>query len=336
MPGHILMTAVNAVAPIIALIGLGYFLKRAGILNDAFLKTANWLVFHICIPAMLFINVYDIESLGLIRWDMALYCMAVMTLLFGLGWVQGLAATADPRRRGVIWQCAFRSNFAIIGLPLAQALGGDQGAAVAAVLSAFAIPAFNVYAVIALSAYTGKKKGARKLIRGILLNPLVVGVALGLLALVLRAVQQAALGRIAISLREDLSFGYQVLKDLKNMTTPLALIVLGGQCEFSGVKGMFREIAVSVTTRVVIAPLLALCGAVALHKLGLMPCSNGEYAALIALFGSPVAVSSAIMARNMDNDHQLATQLVVWTSILSVATIFLTVCILMGAGLLIV
>jgi predicted permease len=52
------------------------------------------------------------------------------------------------------------------------------------------------------------------------------------------------------------------------------------------------------------------------------------------MFGSPVAVSSAIMAGSMKNDEQLATQLVVWTSLLSIVTIFATVCLLMGMGLL--
>jgi predicted permease len=46
-----------------------------------------------------------------------------------------------------------------------------------------------------------------------------------------------------------------------------------------------------------------------------------------------VAVSSAIMATQMNNDEQLATQLVVWTTLFSALTIFLIACILMGFGL---
>ena len=52
------------------------------------------------------------------------------------------------------------------------------------------------------------------------------------------------------------------------------------------------------------------------------------------MFGSPVAVSSAVMAGNMGSDEQLATQLVVWTSIFSIFTIFAQVVILMSMGLL--
>jgi predicted permease len=67
---------------------------------------------------------------------------------------------------------------------------------------------------------------------------------------------------------------------------------------------------------------------------GLLSCGVQEYPALIAMFGSPVAVSSAVMAGSMGSDEQLATQLVVWTSIFSIFTIFAEVCILMMMGLL--
>jgi hypothetical protein len=40
------------------------------------------------------------------------------------------------------------------------------------------------------------------------------------------------------------------------------------------------------------------------------------------------------MAGNMGSDEQLATQLVVWTSIFSILTIFIQVVLLMGMGLL--
>ena len=63
-----------------------------------------------------------------------------------------------------------------------------------------------------------------------------------------------------------------------------------------------------------------------------MRCCSG--AALLGSFGSPVAVSSAVMAGSIGTDDQPATQLVVWTSLFSVITVFAEVCVLMGAGLL--
>ena len=71
-----------------------------------------------------------------------------------------------------------------------------------------------------------------------------------------------------------------------------------------------------------------------LTLLGVLDFGINDYPALIALFGTPAAVSSAIMAGQMNNDEQLATQIVVWTSLFSIATMFITVCVLMAAGLL--
>ena len=68
----ILITAVNAVMPIILVILLGYGLKRNGFLSKEFLKNGNKLMFNICLPCMLFINVYEIESFSSIQWDIVI------------------------------------------------------------------------------------------------------------------------------------------------------------------------------------------------------------------------------------------------------------------------
>ena len=145
----------------------------------------------------------------------------------------------------------------------------------------------------------------------------------------------AYFGEVKLSLRRDLPFLYSALSQLKAVTTPFALLVLGGQFEFSAVKGLFKEIVVGTVWRIVLAPLLGIGLAILLSsKTGLLSCGVNEYPSLVALFGSPVAVSSAVMATSMGADDQLATQLVVWTSIFSTFTMFVMVCILMGMGLL--
>ena len=122
---------------------------------------------------------------------------------------------------------------------------------------------------------------------------------------------------------------------LSSLSTPLALLVLGAQFEFSAVKGLFKEIVVGTVSRVFIAPIVGIGLAVFLSShTNWLSCGVNEYPSLVALYGSPMAVSAAVMAGQMHNDEQLATQLVVWTSISSIFTIFLTVCIMMPAGLL--
>lgn len=334
---QVLTTALNAVMPIVLLIVLGYLLRQKGFLTDQFLSIGNKLVFSVCLPVMMFVNVYGIASISDVRWDICLYSVAAVALLFLLGIVMALAVTPVPERRGVLLQCSFRSNFAIIGMPLAATLGGEAGAAVAAVLSAVTVPVFNVLAVMALSAFrreNGRPVSGRKLLLDVVKNPLIDGVALGVAALLIRQWQVAQFGSVAFSLQRDLPWLYSAAKDLKSIASPLALLLLGGQFRFSAVKELWKEVAAGTVCRTVMAPLLGVGGAVLLGNWGVLQCGPAEYPALIALFGSPVAVSSAIMAREMHNDEQLATQLVVWTSIASIVTVFLTVCLMMSLGLL--
>lgn len=334
---QVLTTALNAVMPIVLLIVLGYLLRQKGVLTDQFLSIGNKLVFSVCLPVMMFVNVYGIASISDVRWDICLYSVAAVALLFLLGIVMALAVTPVPERRGVLLQCSFRSNFAIIGMPLAATLGGEAGAAVAAVLSAVTVPVFNVLAVMALSAFrreNGRPVSGRKLLLDVVKNPLIDGVALGVAALLIRQWQVAQFGSVAFSLQRDLPWLYSAAKDLKSIASPLALLLLGGQFRFSAVKELWKEVAAGTVCRTVMAPLLGVGGAVLLGSWGVLQCGPAEYPALIALFGSPVAVSSAIMAREMHNDEQLATQLVVWTSIASIVTVFLTVCLMMSLGLL--
>lgn len=337
MSVQIFMTATEAVLPIVLLILLGYFLRQKNFFSDTFIQMGNKLMFRIGLPTMLFVSVYGIKSLSEINWDICLYCVLATTTVFLLGCVTAVVTTPVPERRGVLVQCAFRSNYAIIGIPLAATLGGEAATAVAAVLAAALVPYLNILAVLALSIFrkdeNGEKLNVKKIAGDVARNPLIAGVLAGLLVLLVRQWQIKRFGTVVFSLERDLSVVYKVAKDLKAMTTPLALILLGGQFRFSAVRGLFKEIVVGTVWRTVLAPIVGVGGAVLLGHLGLFQCGAAEYPALIALYGSPVAVSSAIMAREMHNDEQLATQLLVWTSVASIVTIFAAVCLMMGMGL---
>lgn len=333
---NVFFTAVNAVLPILLLILLGYGLKRIGWVDSSFSKIGNKLVFNVFLPVMLFMSVYSIDSIASIQWDIVIYCSVILCLLFVVGYVIAIVGTKVPERKGVLMQCAFRSNYAIIGLPLAAALGGNEAMAVTSIISAFAIPFFNVFSVLSLSIFLKEKEQKkRNFLKEIIMNPMIIGVALGLVALVIRQFELQISGEVVFSLKEDTKFVYTALDNVKSLTSPFALIVMGMQFEFSAVKGLFKEIVFGTLARVVIAPLIGIGFAFILStKFGVISCGASEYPALLALFGAPTAVSGAVMAIQMKNDEQLATQLVVWTSVFSILTIFLAVCILMPAGLL--
>ena len=60
--------------------------------------------------------------------------------------------------------------------------------------------------------------------------------------------------------------------------------------------------------------------------------NGANFAAFVAMFASPVAVSTVPMAQSMGADHALAGQLVVWTTLISSVVIFLASFILKSVG----
>ena len=359
---EIFLTSLNAVLPIVLLILLGYLLRRFNFLNANFISIGNKFVFRVCLPCMLFVNIYDSMDSFNIDWSVIIYAVIIICLIFALGLVTAILTTKENKRRGVILQCTFRSNFAIIGLVLVERLGGDT--VIAGIVSAFSIPIFNILAVIALSIFVGdeekmldetslkanaegaantpvahkSKHGIKKIILNIVKNPLIIGVVTGLIFVAFRELERACCGgQTPFRFDNQFKFLYTAVSDLKIIASPLALVVLGGQFKFSAVKGMTKEIIVASVWRIVIAPLIGIGIAVLLSTYtDWITFDTAVYPTLIALFGTPVAVSSAIMAGEMKNDEQLATQLVVWTSVCSVLTIFVTVFVLMCAGLIVV
>lgn len=330
--------AFNAIMPIILLIFLGYLLRRKGFFDEKFLKTGNRLLFRVVLPLLIYTSIYDVSGLGAVKWDVVIYGVCMIFVLFVLGLASVLLFVKDKGARGVILQCVFRSNFAIIGLPLTKALGGDAGMQVTAVMVAFTIPIFNVLAVVSLSVF-GKEGAPRKSVKEMLVsiakNPLILAALLGLITLGIRAlIPLDGGGEPVFSLKKNLPFLYSALSDAADATTFLSLVVLGGLLDFSAVKGKLGYITMGTLWRVVIAPLLGLTGAVLLTNAGVLSCGPGEYACFIALFGAPVAISSAIMAAEMDADAELARQLVVWTSVCPIVTVFAIVVIFRSAGLL--
>lgn len=318
--------AAGAVAPIILTVAVGYFLKRVGLFPIPIAKAVNRIVFHVFLPCMLFLNVYGIESIGNVEPTYILYAVGATAVIFLLALPLSGLITRDRPRRGAIAQCAFRSNYALIGIPLTESLYGAAGITSATLLSAVSIPFFNVLAVITLSLFGGggKRPSVRSILRDILKNPLIDAVLAGLCVLLVRQ------GFVAwgIDFRlSDVTPLFKLLTYLSNAATPMALLALGAQFEFSAIRGMRREIIAGVAARTVLAPLLGIGAALLLFDF-----TGAQYAAFVALFATPVAVSSAPMAQEMGGNGELAGQLVIWTTLVSALTLFLLISLLRFIG----
>ncbi len=324
--------AANAVLPIVILIVLGYMLKRIGLLTKEFLDVGNKLTFRVLLPSMLFYNVYGIDRLSNINFAFVLFGVGAVLAVFFIAIAVCCAFTKDNAKRGTLIQAVFRSNYAIIGIPLAASLFGDRGAAEAGVMSAFCVPLFNTLGVTALTIFNGneqkQKVDVRKILLGVVTNPLIIGTAAGLAVLGIREI--FVINGIVFRLK-NVTVLYKALENVSSVCTPFALIVLGGRFEFSAVSRLWKEILFGTLLRNVAVPTAALTAAYLLKdSLGL----GGEhFAAYVGVFATPVAVASAIMAKEMGADDELAGQLVVWTSLASTVTIFIYVTVLRTIGI---
>lgn len=329
----------DAVAPILILVALGYCLKKINFASEQFFKTANSLVFRVFLPLMLFWNIYKIESLSGINWPAIIYCMSAVLIIAFIGYIVSKLITKDKSKIGVLTQCAFRSNHAIIGLPLAQMLGGVEAVAFASVLSAAVIPLFNTLAVFILS-YHSNSENSKPNLKDTLIktvkNPLIIAVACGIGVLIIRSfIPIDESGNTVFTLENNCKFIASAIESASKVASPLALVVMGAQLDLNAVKSLFREISAGVFMRLVMSPAIAIFFAYffTTHT-QLMNIGVNEYPALISVFASPVAVSSAVMVGEIGGDEQLAAQLVVWTSVFSMFSIFSIVFLLKSFSLL--
>jgi len=322
-----LIFAINAVTPIILTVIIGYLLKKSGFINIDFVKMANKLVFRLFLPAMLFLNVYKIENIGDMDFSFVVYAALMLICVFLIALPLVLILTKQPPRRGVLLQASFRSNYALVGIPLASSLFGDDGVAVATLLSAVFIPMLNILAVISLSIFNDKEKPSiKKILLGILKNPLIQSIAAGLFVIYIRYlfVKHGIGFRLC-----DITPIYKVLEYLSSLATPLALIALGAQFEFSAVSEMKKEIIFGTLMRTLLVPCLGI--GIAYFAFGNV-FGGAHFAAFVAAFATPVAVSSVPMAQEMGGDTTLAGQMVVWSTLFSVVTIFTASFLLKAAG----
>ena len=323
-----LIFALNAVAPIIILVAIGYMLKKIGWMDGKFVKMANKLVFHVFLPAMLFLNVYKIGDLGRVGYGYIVYTLVVLGVVFAAAVPLVLLSVKKRERRGALLQAVFRSNYALIGIPLAESLFGEEGVIIATILSAVVVPALNVLAVISLSIFRadGGKTSVGKIMLGIVKNPLIQGVFAGLCVLGIRA----AFVHFDISFRlADITPVYTVLEYLGRLATPVALLCLGAQFEFSAVASLKKEIIFGTLARTVFVPLIGIGMAFLFFR---EQFGGAHFAAFIAVFATPVSISSVPMAQEMDADVTLAGQLVVWTTLVSGFSVFLISFLLRSAG----
>ena len=303
--GADLIFSANVVVPIFLLILLGYFLTRIKLWDENFLKIANQVCFKCLLPVLLFYNVATANIFEVFNLKLIIYVCLCACILCGILFLIVPLFIKDKKRRGVMIQGTFRSNFLLFGVPLGLSIGGNEGAVLAAVVASFYVPVINMLSVISLYVFSeSENKSIKSALLGIVKNPLIIGGVSGLIFSLIRN-----------------SIGFEIptmidttLFNIKSAATPIAFMILGGDLKF---KNMLRNIKVSslsVLGKVVLIP------AMMLTVSALLGFDKLEMAILIAVFATPNAVSSYAMARNYEADYELAGEIITLGTMLSIFT----------------
>ena len=306
----------NVIAPLFFLMVIGYAIANYTDLSDKdLLKKANSLVFKVFLPCMLFKNIYQSNIREQMQGGLCFFAAGSLLLLFVLLCLIVPKVVKKENQQGVVIQGIFRSNYVIFGVAVVENMYSSANTVTAAILSAVLVPMYNFLAVIALSFFGGKReRDFKKVLVGILKNPLIIASVLGIIASLLGFKLPKAADT--------------TLNDLAKLATPIAFLILGGDFDFSKVRGNLKIAGGVVAVKMVILPLIFIPMVVA------MGYRNSDLLAALLAYQTPVAVSSYIMAQQAGADEQLAGQLVVFSSAVSIFTLFVTIFILRQMGLL--
>ena len=200
-------------------------------------------------------------------------------------------------------QAAFRSNFVLLGLPIAAELlpGGNLG--VTALMIAIVVPFYNMMSVVVLEYFRGGKPKLGEVLLAVAKNPLIIASALGLLMQALHIVLPEVL----------VSFAGK----MNSAATPLILLLLGASFEAQELATYKKELLVCVRLRLVVFPGLILTLSMALGLRDIV-----EFVTLLAMTTAPTAVNSFNMAQQLGGDSYLAGSAVVVSTALSFFTLF--------------
>ena len=308
-----LSIAFHAIVPLFLIIAVGYTVKRLGWIGPEEVRRFNKVTFYTFMPVMLFYNIYTSDFSQAVRLPYALFVVGAALGMVAVSFAVTLLAEKMPERRGVMIQAAFRSNFVLLGLPIAAELLPDSNLGVTALMVAIVVPIYNMMSVVVLEYFRGGKPRAGEVLLAVVKNPLILGSVAGLLVQALH-----------ITLPEVLvSFAGK----MNSAATPLILLLLGASFETREIARYKKELLVCVGLRLVVFPgaILTLAAARGLRDI--------EFVTVLAMTAAPTAVNSFNMAQQLGGDSQLAGSAVVVSTAASFFTLFVWITLFKQLGM---
>ncbi|HAN43458.1 MAG TPA: hypothetical protein DCP98_08555 [Sphaerochaeta sp.] len=292
-----------AIAPIMFFMALGYFFQKKSILSRPAAKELNIIVFKFFLSTMCGETLYkadlnrDVELLPIL----IVACGLVGTFLLLCLIVPRFVKEKD--QIPVMIQGIYKSNYALLGIPIAQSICGADRIGITAVVAIVILPLNNIFSAFIFEKYTGKATSIPKLLLKIITNPLVLACIIGL-----------GLNLSGLQIPSWIMTG--IISKLSSLATPLSMIALGATFEFGFIKKYGKKIFWAVFAKLILIPSVIIPVSILLGLRGPSLVAVAIYAA------APNAVNSYSTAVAMGGDADLANEIVVMSSIISMVTLF--------------
>ena len=292
-----LIFSLNATIPIFLLMVLGVFFRKVGLLKENMINGLNQFVFKATLPVLLF---GDLAKQDLSKaWDGKFVAFCFMATLLSISLVALMSmALKDKSQRGEFIQGAYRSSAAILGIAFITNIYGNSGMAPLMIIGS--VPLYNIMAVLVLSFTKPGQNGMspellKKTLKGIVTNPIILGILAGALWSLLRLPMPTILSK--------------TVSNLGSLTTPLGLMTMGAAFNWGEAKtGMGPAFVASFMK------LFGLC-TLLLPVAVLRGFREAELIAILVMLGSSTTVSSYVMARNMGHSGVLSSSIVAITTL---------------------
>lgn len=300
-----LIFSLNATVPVFLMMVFGWFVHKIKLLDDNATAQINKFVFRALLPALLFMDLSTADFRAVWDGKFVAFCMCATLLSIGIAVLYSLLFK-DRAERGEIIQASYRSSAAVLGIAFVNNIYGHS--TMAALMIVGTVPLYNVAAVTTLALTSPDKdrsKGKKALFistaKSILTNPIILGIAVGMIWSLIGIPQPFILSK---------SVSY-----LGNMATPLSLIALGASFKFGEARDKLAPVLGTAFIKLIVFCCIFLPIAV---KLGF----RGEkLIAILVMLGSATTGSCFVMAKNLGHRGVITAFAVMLTTLLSAFTL---------------
>ena len=298
-----LFFCLNATGPIFLMMILGLFFRHIGWMDEEFASKMNKFVFKVPLPLLLFGDLATVDFSEVWNVKFVIFCFIVTLICIIIS--AGISCLwKDKSIRGEFIQASYRSSAALLGIAFIQNIYGNAGMAPVMIIGS--VPLYNIMAVVVLSFFKPGQNGMdkallKKTLTGIITNPIIIGIAAGLLWSALKLPMPVIL--------------HKAVSSIGGVATPMGLMAMGATFD---IKKAFGKIKPTV-----IAAFIKLVGFVAVF----MPLAvvigfrREKLIAILVMLGSATTVSSYVMAKNMGHEGVVSSSVVMLTTMCSAFTL---------------